>query len=120
PFIFGRGGEEARTLVKAGIDFEVVPGVTAAIAAGAYAGIPLTFRNTATSVLFLTGHEDPAKDAPQVDWRAVGGLRHTTLAIYMGMSRLAHIPAELHAVRMDADTPRPVDQRASVGLLRCA
>src|SRR5690606_10432313 len=120
PFIFGRGGEEARTLVKAGVAFEVVPGVTAAIAAGAYAGIPLTFRNTATSVMLLTGHEDPKKDASQVDWRAVGGLRHTTLAIYMGMSRLAHILAELQAGGMAADTPAAVVQWASLGRQRSA
>src|SRR5690606_32605659 len=120
PFIFGRGGEEARTLSQAGVAFEVVPGVTAAIAAGAYAGIPLTFRNTATSVMLLTGHEDPKKDASQVDWRAVGGLRHTTLAIYMGMSRLAHILAELQAGGMAADTPAAVVQWASLGRQRSA
>lgn len=120
PFIFGRGGEEARTLSQAGVAFEVVPGVTAAIAAGAYAGIPLTFRNTATSVMFLTGHEDPKKGASQMDWRAVGGLRHTTLAIYMGMSRLAHILAELQAGGMAADTPAAVVQWASLGRQRSA
>ncbi|MFH1498050.1 MAG: uroporphyrinogen-III C-methyltransferase [Verrucomicrobiota bacterium] len=120
PFVFGRGGEEARALVQAGVDFEVVPGVTAAIAAGAYAGIPLTFRNTATSVMFLTGHEDPKKDASQVDWRAVGALKHTTLAIYMGMSRLAHILAELQAGGLSPDTPAAVVQWASLGRQRSA
>lgn len=120
PFIFGRGGEEARTLAKADVRFEVVPGVTAALAAGAYAGIPLTYRNTATSVMFLTGHEDPNKQASQVDWRAIGGLKHTTLAIYMGMRRLEYILSELQAGGMDPQTPAAVVQWASLGRQRSA
>jgi uroporphyrinogen III methyltransferase / synthase len=119
PFIFGRGGEEARRLAAAEVPFEIVPGVTAALAAGAYAGIPLTYRQTATSLVFLTGHEDPTKpDATQVNWRAYGALRHTTLAIYMGMGRLAHILAELQAGGLAADTPAAVVQWASLGRQR--
>jgi uroporphyrinogen III methyltransferase / synthase len=118
PYIFGRGGEEARTLAKDGIAFEVVPGVTAAIAAGAYAGIPLTFRNVSTSLVLLTGHEDPAKTESQVDWRSYGALKNTTLAIYMGMGRLAFILGELQAGGLAADTPAAVVQWASLGRQR--
>lgn len=119
PYIFGRGGEEARTLAKAGVPFEVVPGVTAALAAGAYAGIPLTFRNVSASLVLLTGHEDPAKSAgAQVNWRDFGALKNTTLAIYMGMSRLAHILGELQAGGLAPDTPAAVVQWASLGRQR--
>ncbi len=118
PFIFGRGGEEARTLAEDGIPFEVVPGVTAALAAGAYAGIPLTKRNVSTSLVFLTGHEDPAKPAQQVDWRAYGKLENTTLAIYMGMGHLRHILSELQAGGMSAEMPAAVVQWASLGRQR--
>src|SRR6188474_1701212 len=68
PFLFGRGGEEAQALAAAGIPFEAVPGVTSAIAAPAYAGIPVTHRGVASSFAVITGHEDPAKDASSVDW----------------------------------------------------
>jgi uroporphyrinogen III methyltransferase/synthase len=118
PYIFGRGGEEARSLAQAGVPFEVVPGVTAAIAAGAYAGIPLTFRNLSTSLVLLTGHEDPNKTGAQVDWRSYGGLKNTTLAIYMGMGRLEFILAELQAGGLAADTPAAVVQWASLGRQR--
>lgn len=119
PYIFGRGGEEARTLAKAGVPFEVVPGVTAALAAGAYAGIPLTFRNVSTSLVLLTGHEDPTKTSgAQVDWRSFGALKNTTLAIYMGMGRLEFILGELHAGGLSADTPAAVVQWASLGRQR--
>jgi uroporphyrinogen III methyltransferase/synthase len=119
PYIFGRGGEEARALARADVPFEVVPGVTAALAAGAYAGIPLTFRNVSTSLVLLTGHEDPTKnDGPQVDWRGFGALKHTTLAIYMGMGRLAHILAELQAGGLAPGTPAAVVQWASLGRQR--
>src|SRR5437667_9414601 len=71
PFVFGRGGEEAQALVEAGIRFEVVPGVTAGVAAPAYAGIPVTDRDRASAVAFVTGHEDPAKDDSALDWAAL-------------------------------------------------
>ena len=68
PFVFGRGGEEAEALAAAGIPFEVVPGITSAVAAAAYAGIPVTHRGLATHVTIVTGHEDPAKGHADVDW----------------------------------------------------
>jgi uroporphyrinogen III methyltransferase/synthase len=118
PFIFGRGSEEARALATAGVAFEIVPGVTAALAAGAYAGIPLTQRHTSTSLIFLTGHEDPAKPGPTVDWRSYGALKNTTLAIYMGMGRIRPILAELVAGGLDPATPAAVVQWASLGRQR--
>jgi uroporphyrinogen III methyltransferase/synthase len=71
PFVFGRGGEEAEALVAAGVRFEVVPGVTAGVAAPAYAGIPVTHRDDASAVAFVTGHEDPEKDETALDWEAL-------------------------------------------------
>jgi uroporphyrinogen III methyltransferase/synthase len=118
PYIFGRGGEEARTLARDGIRFEVVPGVTAALAAGAYAGIPLTYRNLSTSLVLLTGHEDPTKKETQVNWRSYGALKNTTLAIYMGMGNLAHILSELQAGGLAPATPAAVVQWASLGRQR--
>ena len=118
PFVFGRGGEEPRTLAKHGIKFEVVPGVTAALAAGAYSGIPLTHRNTSSSVVFLTGHEDVEKHELQIDWRSYGALKCATHAIYMGMGHLRQIMAELIAGGLAGDTPAAVVQWASLGRQR--
>ena len=104
PFVFGRGSEEAQALARAGLTFDVVPGVTAGIAAPAYAGIPVTHRAVATSVTFVTGHEDPAKDGTQTDWHALaraGG----TIVLYMGVGRIAEITAALREGGMPADTP---------------
>lgn len=77
PFVFGRGGEEAQLLRGAGIDVTVVPGVTAGVAAPAYAGIPVTQRGMAAAVAFVTGHEDPGKDDTQVDWPALAAFPGT-------------------------------------------
>lgn len=118
PYVFGRGGEEARSLAASAVPFEVVPGVTAALAAGAYAGIPLTYRNVSTSLVLLTGHEDPTKKETQVNWRDFGALKNTTLAIYMGMGKLASILAELQAGGLAADMPAAVVQWASLGRQR--
>jgi uroporphyrinogen III methyltransferase/synthase len=94
PFVFGRGSEEAQALNDSSVSFEVVPGVTAGIAAPAYAGIPVTHRTLATSVTFVTGHEDPAKPGTQTNWSALakaGG----TIVLYMGVKTLAGISKAL-------------------------
>ena len=104
PFVFGRGSEEAQALAAAGVAFEVVPGVTAGVAAPAYAGIPVTHRGVATSVTFVTGHEDPAKPDTQTDWAALaraGG----TIVLYMGVKTLPRIAAALVAGGMSPHTP---------------
>ncbi|MBF0527563.1 MAG: uroporphyrinogen-III C-methyltransferase [Deltaproteobacteria bacterium] len=94
PFIFGRGGEEAEELVAAGLEFEVIPGVTSAISVPAYAGIPLTHRRYASSVAIITGHEDPTKDQTSINWAGLAtGV--DTLVFLMGMGHLAEIAAKL-------------------------
>ncbi|MFM7225554.1 MAG: uroporphyrinogen-III C-methyltransferase [Actinomycetota bacterium] len=104
PFVFGRGGEEAEACIAAGVEFEVVPGVTSAIAAPAYAGIPVTHRRVSTSVTIVTGHEDPAKGTIDTDWDALartGG----TLVILMGAGRSREIATALIAGGRPATTP---------------
>ncbi len=104
PFVFGRGGEEAEALIAAGVPFEVVPGVTSAIAAPAYAGIPVTHRGLSTHVTIVTGHEDPAKGTSDTDWEALaraGG----TLVVLMGAGRLAEVAARLIAGGRAPETP---------------
>lgn len=104
PFIFGRGGEEAEVLAKAGIPFEVVPGVTSAVAAPAYAGIPLTHRLYTSSVAFVTGHEDPTKKQSSIDWSKLAtGVG--TLVFLMGVKNLANIAEKLMAAGRDPKTP---------------
>nr|MDQ3841520.1 uroporphyrinogen-III C-methyltransferase [Actinomycetota bacterium] len=104
PYVFGRGGEEACVLVEAGLPFEVVPGVTSGIAAPAYAGIPVTHRNVATSVAFITGHEDPTKRQQDVDWKRLANGAET-LVLYMGVGRLREISSELISGGRDPETP---------------
>ncbi|MEE4113333.1 MAG: uroporphyrinogen-III C-methyltransferase, partial [Desulfobacteraceae bacterium] len=107
PFIFGRGGEEAEVLVAAGIPFEVVPGVTAAIGASAYAGIPLTHRDYTSDVAFVTGHEDPTKAESSVDWHALAtGIG--TLVFFMGVKNLPTIVTHLVANGRSSETPTAV------------
>jgi uroporphyrinogen III methyltransferase/synthase len=101
PFIFGRGGEEAEALVGAGIPFEVVPGITSAIAVPAYAGIPLTHRDLASSVAFVTGR--PAREGPEMDWRALAGMG--TVVFLMGVTRLSEIVARLVEHGRTPETP---------------
>jgi len=123
PFIFGRGGEEIEELVKAGIDFEVVPGVTSATAAATYAGIPITHRNCTASVAFVTGHEAAGKEQSDVAWDklATGA---GTLVIYMGIKNLPNISKKLIDNGRSPDTPVAVvrwastpQQRSVVGTL---
>lgn len=128
PYIFGRGGEEALALAEAGIPFEVVPGISAAQGAGAAAGIPLTHRDHATAVTYVTGHgradrcralaagDDP--ESPEVDWAALAR-PHQTLVIYMGLGRLPQISAQLIAHGMPMDTPAALVERASLPDQRC-
>jgi uroporphyrinogen III methyltransferase/synthase len=104
PFVFGRGSEEAQALNDASVLFEVVPGVTAGIAAPAYAGIPVTHRTLATSVTFVTGHEDPAKPSTQTNWSAVAKVGGT-IVIYMGVKTLAGISDALIKGGMPGDVP---------------
>ena len=105
PFVFARGGEEAAALAEAGVPFEVVPGITSAIAVPAYAGIPVTLRHSSTSFTVVTGHEDPvAGNDGSVDWRAVARVGGT-IVILMGVARIARIAEELIAGGLDPTTP---------------
>ncbi len=113
PFVFGRGGEEAEALAAAGVAFEVVPGVTAGVAAPAYAGIPLTHRDDASAVAFVTGHEDPEKEAGEIDWGALAAFRGT-LVFYMGVKQLPEIVERLTAAGRDPDEPAAVVERGTM------
>jgi uroporphyrinogen III methyltransferase / synthase len=119
PFVFGRGGEEALLLREAGIPFEVVPGVTAGVAASAYAGIPVTQRGMAAAVAFVTGHEDPDKreeggSGDLIDWPALAAFPGT-LVFYMGVRALPRIAAALIAAGRPADEPAAVVQQGTLG-----
>jgi uroporphyrinogen III methyltransferase/synthase len=104
PFIFGRGGEEAEELVKAGVPFEVVPGISSGYAAPAYAGIPVTHRDFTSGVAFITGHQDPAKTEPALDWAKIStGLG--TLVFFMGVKNLPEIAGKLVEHGRDPRTP---------------
>ena len=112
PFLFGRGAEEARALAEAGIPFEVVPGITAATASTAYAGIPLTHRLKSSAVAFVTGHEDPAKPAQSIDYSALAAFPGT-LVFYMGLHRVGEICAALIEAGLDQTTPAAVISRGT-------
>ena len=109
PFIFGRGGEEAEELAARDIPFEVIPGVTSAIAVPAYAGIPLTHRGLTSTVAFITGHEDPTKEKSDIDWQALAGIG--TLVFLMGVKNLDQITGALIAQGKPPETP--------AALIRC-
>jgi uroporphyrinogen III methyltransferase/synthase len=117
PFVFGRGGEEAEALRAAGIPFEVVPGVTAGVAGPAYAGIPVTHRDAASAVAFVTGHEDPSKPDSALDWRALAAFPGT-LVVYMGVRRLASIAEHLIAGGRDTEQPAAVIERGTFAAQR--
>ena len=112
PFVFGRGGEEALALLEAGIPFEVVPGITAGLAAPACAGIPVTHRGCASCVTFVTGHEDPAKAASGINWNALAS-SGATLVFYMGVRQLPQIVSRLVAAGLPADTPAACIERGA-------
>jgi uroporphyrinogen III methyltransferase/synthase len=113
PFVFGRGGEEAQALVAAGVPFEVVPGVTAGVAAPAYAGIPVTHRDDASAVALVTGHEDPTKPDSALDWPALAAFPGT-LVLYMGIGNLAGIAERLVAGGRPATEPVAVIERGTL------
>ncbi len=113
PFVFGRGGEEALAVRAAGIPFEVVPGVTAAVAASAYAGIPVTHRDRASAVALVTAHEDPSKAESALDWEALAAFPGT-LVFYMGVRELEAI-----AARLIAGGGRATSRRRSSSAGRC-
>ncbi len=112
PFVFGRGGEEGEALRAAGVEFEVVPGVTAGVAATAYAGIPVTHRDDASAVAFVTGHEDPEKAETALDWEALAAFPGT-LVFYMGVKRLGENAAALIAAGRDPGEPAAAIERGT-------
>ncbi len=113
PFIFGRGGEELEELVKAGLKFEAVPGVTSASAAATFAGVPITHRNYTSSVAFITGHEDPNRTESRVAWDKIStGVG--TLVFYMGIKNLPSITANLIKHGRDPKTPVAIVRWASM------
>lgn len=121
PFVFGRGGEEAEALAQAGVPFEVVPGVTSAVAAPAFAGIPVTHRGLAASVTFVTAHEDPAKESGQVDYAHLARAKGT-LVFLMGARSVGRIARRLLAHGMPARTPVAIVENGSTPrqrTLRC-
>jgi uroporphyrinogen III methyltransferase/synthase len=113
PFVFGRGGEEAEALADGGIAFEVVPGVTAGVAAPAYAGIPVTHREEASAVAFVTGHEDPEKSESAIDWGALAAFPGT-LVLYMGVGRLEAIAEALISAGRASGEPAAVIERGTL------
>ena len=112
PFVFGRGGEEAEALARAGVPFEVVPGVSSALAAPAYAGIPVTHRDLASSFAVVTASEAADRRDERVRWQA---LAHAvdTLVVLMGVARLPDVVARLLAAGRSADTPVAIVARAT-------
>jgi uroporphyrinogen III methyltransferase/synthase len=123
PFVFGRGGEEAEAIAAAGIDFEIVPGVTAAVAVPAYAGIPVTHRTLASTVTFVTGHEDPTKPETQLEWPKLASASGT-LVFMMGMKNLPSIVKQLLSEGRPSNQPvaairwgTKADQHTIVGTL---
>ncbi len=112
PYLFGRGAEEAAYLASRGVECQILPGITAGIAAPAYAGIPVTHRETASTVTFVTGHEDPTKDQSAIDYAALAALVGAggTACFYMGMGRLQAISDQLQTQGLSADTPAAVIQ----------
>ena len=123
PFVFGRGGEEAEVLSEAGVAFEIVPGVTSAIAAAAYAGIPVTHRDFTSTLAIITGNEDPLKEDSSIDWAKIS-TGAGTLVFLMGMANLPHITKQLMDNGRSPETPAAVvrwgtrpQQRTLVGTL---
>src|SRR6266436_7507898 len=114
PFVFGRGAEEAQAIADAGIAFEIVPGITSAIAGAAYAGIPVTHRAENSHVTFFTGHEDPAKTGSTIDYAALAKLGGTQVML-MGVQRLESIAREMLEQGVREDLPVALVRWATTG-----
>ena len=104
PFVFGRGGEEAQTLVQHGVPIRIIPGISAGIGGLAYAGIPVTHRDVNQSVTFVTGHDQSGSTPSSLDWQAISK-GSQVIVIYMGMKHIAHIASELRAAGRSAQEP---------------
>jgi len=114
PLVFGRGGEEARFLREHNVAFEIVPGVTAAVGAAAYTGIPCTDREKASFVVFATGHKAVDSSRPAVPWEKLAQLEGGSLSVYMGVGEIESIVEKLINAGMPADTPAAVIERATM------
>jgi uroporphyrin-III C-methyltransferase len=112
PFIFGRGGEEAEYLKKFKIKFEIIPGITSGIGSAVYSGIPLTHRKYSSSVVFVTGHEDPGKTKNPVQWKKLAKSVET-IVIMMGLSRIGIISKQLVSGGLSKTTPVAVIQKGT-------
>lgn len=118
PCVFGRGSEEAMELKKAGIKYEVIPGITSGLAAPMYSGIPITQRNLITQCIFVTAHECPDKPGTQVEWEKLAKLKNTSLIIYMGASRIESITKKLIQYGMDPVTPAAAIENGTLPIQR--
>lgn len=114
PFIFGRGSEEAAALKNAGIEFEIIPGITSGFSAPVYSGIPITQRGLITQCVLITAHESPDKPETQVDWGKLARLKNTSLIIYMGASRIERICSNLIKCGMDPAMPVAVIENGTL------
>ncbi len=112
PFVFGRGGEELEFLAERGVPVEIVPGVTSPMAAPAVFGVPITHRDHASSVSFVTGHEDPTKPESTVDWAALAGTGGT-IVVLMGVGKLGEYATALREAGMDPETPVALVERGT-------
>jgi len=118
PFVLGRGGEEAKALVENGIPFEVIPGVSSAVAVPAYAGIPVTYRGVASSFTVVTGHKALREDSPIIEWDKLAQ-GSDTLLILMGLTNLAHIVEQLIKNNKPPSTPVAVITHGTTSHQRC-
>lgn len=114
PFVFGRGSEEAAALKNAGIEFEVIPGITSGLSAPIYSGIPITHRGLITQCVLITAHECPGKPETQVEWEKLAKLKNANLIIYMGASRIEKICDELIKHGMDPAMPVAVIENGTL------
>lgn len=117
PYMFGRGSEEASLCVQRGVPVEVIPGIPAALGAGAYAGVPLTDRRFTSAVMMITGHEDPTKETSSIEWNHLANCK-ATLVFYMGVKNLPNIASKLQENGMSADTPVAIVEWATTPRMR--